>query len=186
MRMLEIGPGNQRIQGFETLDISGGNDIDYIVDAMKALPFGYNTFDVIYAGHVLEHIPWYLTVKVLMEWKRILKPKGRLEVWVPDGLKICKALVDFELHGDNYIEKDGWYRYNPEQEVCRWASGRIFAYGDGTENTGHPNWHRALFTPRYLKQVFETAGFTNIRLLDKTEIRGYDHGWINLGIVGEK
>ena len=92
--MLEIGAGPQRIPGFETLDIVGGKHVDYVWDASKRLPFKDNTFKLIYGSHVLEHIPWYQTENVLTEWVRILNAGGRLEIWVPDALKICKALQE--------------------------------------------------------------------------------------------
>lgn len=185
-RMLEIGPDTQPIPGFETLNIVGGKNVDYVWDAAMKLPFQGNTFDLIYASHILEHIPWYQTEAVLAEWVRILKPCGQLEIWVPDGLKICKALVDYELNGENYIEKDGWYRYNPERDPYKWAAGRLFTYGDGTGDARSPNWHRSVFTKRYLRILFEKAGLKNIRKLSSTEVRGYDHGWINLGMAGTK
>lgn len=185
-RCLEIGPGANRIPGFETLDIRPGMRVDYVWDAQKKLPFEDTTFDVIYASHVLEHIAWYKVQDTLREWTRILKPGGRLEVWVPDGLKICKGLVDFEVHGENYIEKDGWYRYNPDKDPCVWAAGRLFTYGDGKGSPYDPNWHRGLFTPRYLKFLFEKLGLKNVREMTHEEVRGYDHRWINLGMVGTK
>jgi SAM-dependent methyltransferase len=185
-RCLEIGPGENRIQGFETLNIRWNKSVDYVADASKPLPFSDNTFEIVYASHVLEHIPWYKVQDTLREWTRILKAGGQLEVWVPDGLKICKALVDFELRGENYIEKDGWYRYNPEKDPCKWAAGRLFTYGDGMGNPRSPNWHRSMFTPRYLRLLFEKAGLTDIRQLNPQDVRGYDHGWINLGMIGTK
>lgn len=185
-RMLEIGPGNNRLPGFETMDITARREVDYVLDASKCLTFDDNTFELVYSSHVLEHIPWYKVEDTLREWVRILKPCGRLEIWVPDGLKICKALVDYELHGKNYIEKDGWYRYNPEKDPCKWAAGRLFTYGDGTGDARSPNWHRSIFTERYLRVLFEKVGLKNVRKLSNTEVRGYDHGWINLGMVGTK
>jgi len=185
-RRLEIGPGPRRIQDFETLNIMGGRQVDYVRDAAKNLPFDDNTFAVIYAGHVLEHIPWYQTVDAVKEWVRVLRPGGCLEIWVPDGLKICMTLVDYESTGKNAIGKDGWLRFNPEKEPCKWAAGRIFAYGDGTGSLCHPNWHRALFTSRYLQKVMEQAGLREVRRMNQSEIRGDDHGWINLGMTGIK
>jgi hypothetical protein len=67
-----------------------------------------------------------------------------------------------------------------------WAAGRIFTYGDGTGNPNDPNWHRAIFSPRYLKEILRKLGFKNIREMNHSEVRGYDHGWINLGVKGEK
>lgn len=184
-RYLEIGSGNARLPGFETLDIVGEPNVDYVWDAAKPLPFKDNTFDLIYASHVLEHIPWYKTEEVLRGWVRVLKPRGELEVWVPDGLKICKTLLDAELEGGSFIDKDGWYKFNPRKDPYVWAAGRIY-YGDGTGTIDHPNWHRAIFTPRYLRDLFERVGLVDVRELDRSEVRGYDHGWINLGMKGRK
>jgi len=181
-RRLEIGCGNSRLRGFETLDIVGGPNVDYVYDAAKPLPFKDNTFDVIYASHVLEHIPWYKTEEVLTEWIRILKPGGQLEVWVPDGLKICKALVQAELEEIKVADVDSWCKFNPRKDPCVWAAGRIF-WGANPE---YPSWHKAIFTPRYLKELFERVGLKNVKIMDSSEVRGYNHGWINLGVKGVK
>ena len=180
-RCLEIGSGNKRIQGFETLDITYGRNIDYVLDASKPLPFKDNTFDIVHASHVLEHIPWYKVEKTLKEWTRIMKHAGQLEVWVPDGLKICNVVVDAEQHLLETIPDD-WCVRNPENSPYVWAAGRLF-WG---ANPGYPSWHRAFFTPQFLKTLFEKIGLMEIRQLESEEVRGYDHGWINLGMVGTK
>lgn len=185
-RLLEIGPGNRKLPRFETLNIFGGPEVDYVYDASKPLPFKSNTFDLIYASHVLEHIPWYQTEEVLREWVRILKENGTLEIWVPDGLKICKALIKAELDNGNMFKEDNWYKFNPRRDPCLWASGRLYTYGDGSGKVDHPNWHRALFTPRYLMELFERVGLTDVERMENSEVRGYDHGWINLGVRGKK
>jgi len=185
-RKLEIGPGEKRIPGFETLNIIDGPQVDYIWDATKTLPFQDNTFDVVFASHIFEHIPWYQSEDVIKEWSRILKPNGWIEIWVPDGVKICKAFVDSELFDDNYIDKDGWYKFNLEKDPCLWASGRIFTYGDGTGNPSHPNWHRAVFSRRFLFLLFHRAGLYEIQEMNLNQVRGDDHGWINLGVRGKK
>ncbi len=185
-RLLEIGPSENRLEGFETLNILPGKEVDYLLDATKPLPFDAGVFDLIYASHIIEHVPWYQVEDVLTEWVRILKPSGKLEIWTPNGLKICRAFVDKEDRGEDRYLQDEWPRFNEERDVCKWASGRIFAYGDGTGRTDHPNWHRSLFSPRYLHSLFEKVGLKNIREMKSEEVRGYDHGWINLGIEGTK
>lgn len=193
MRKLEIGPGKIVSPGFESLDISPeykvGNGIsrsvDYIADASSSLPFSDGTFDAIYASHILEHFPWYKIESILEEWVRVLKPSGILEVWVPDGLKICKAFVDAE-NGNDYTAEDGWYKFNPEKDPCKWANGRIFTYGDGSGARGHSNWHLSLFSERYLKLLMKNIGMTDIKRIQRTEIGGLSnkwHSWINLGIL---
>jgi SAM-dependent methyltransferase len=186
IRRLEIGPGPRRIEGFETLNVVAGWGIDYVADAARRLPFTNACFEVVYASHVLEHIPWYQTQDVLDEWVRVLKPGGRLEIWVPDGLKIADAFVKAEEGRDNEIRSDGWYRFNPDRDPCVWANGRLFSYGDGTGRKAHPNWHMALFSPRHLKGMMEKSGLVRITTLTPEDVRGHDHGWINLGVRGEK
>lgn len=49
---------------------------------MHDLPFFAQTFDALIARHVIEHHPD--TLMVLREWRRVLKPGGRLVVVTPD------------------------------------------------------------------------------------------------------
>lgn len=185
-RRLEIGPGECPLQGFESVNVVDGRWVDYVLDAAGPLPFPENTFELIYASHVLEHVPWTHTAQALAEWVRILKPGGRLEVWVPDGLKISKAFVDAEMNENDDYRDDGWFRFNDAQDPCTWAAGRIFTYGNGDGNPSHPNWHRALFSPRRLAELLTEAGLTDVREMHRDEVRGADHGWINLGMTGRK
>ena len=185
-RRLEIGPGANRIAGFETLNVIGGRQVDYVGNATQRLPFADNTFDLIYASHILEHVAWYQSAQTLKEWVRVLKPGGVLEIWVPDGFKIAEAFVAAERAGNRDFEQDGWWRFNEERDPCRWMAGRIFSYGDGTGATGHFNWHVALFSERYLSDLMQTSGLADVRRMSREEVRGADHGWINLGLCGRK
>ncbi|WP_072391602.1 class I SAM-dependent methyltransferase [Hyphomicrobium sp. CS1GBMeth3] len=184
-RKLEIGPGSDVLDGFETLDVITGSNVTYVGQALS-LPFRDDTFQVVYASHIIEHVPWYQVPMALKEWVRVLQPGGQLKVWTPDGLKIAKAFVEAEESGETDFHKDGWWRFNEGHDPCVWASGRCFSYGDGTGRNDHPNWHRALFSPRYLKQLFRGAGLVEIREMDRSEVLGHDHGWINLGVCGTK
>lgn len=185
VRWLEIGPGSKRIPGFETLNIIGGPQVDYVANAVSKLPFPDRTFDVIYASHIIEHIPWYQLESAISEWARKLKPGGLLEIWTPDGLKIAKAFVDAEERGTQSFTADGWWRFNDSRDPCVWYSGRLFSYGDGTGKPNHYNWHRSTFSARFLSSLLERAGLRDIRRMEPDEVRGFDHGWINLGIQGK-
>ena len=187
VRFLEIGPGTVRIKGFETMNIIDSEIVDYIVDiSLGITPFEENTFDLIYCSHLFEHIPWYMIDDVFKELNRILKSDGQLEIWVPDAYKICKVLVDYEETDLDNTSLDGWYRFNENKDPIKWAAGRIFTYGDGLGNLYHHNWHRGLFTEKYLKRVFSEAGFIKVEKMGNDQVRGYDHGWINLGVKGNK
>lgn len=185
-RQLEIGPGANRITDFETVNVVWGMHVDYIADASKKLPFKDKTFDLVYASHILEHIPWYQIEKTLNEWARIIKAGGFIEIWIPNGLLIAKTFIEAEELGIDNISNDGWYKFNSDKDPCTWANGRVFSYGDGTGKKSDPNWHLSLFSPRYLEKVLKKNGFIEIETLDSTKVRGYDHGWINLGMRGRK
>jgi len=64
------------------LDCVAGPGINAVWDLSKTpLPIPDQTFDFILANHVLEHIPnWFECFK---ELARVLKPGGKLEVWIP-------------------------------------------------------------------------------------------------------
>lgn len=188
VRYLEIGPGEKRIPGFETLNTLLINQTDYIGQLGLKLPFKNDTFDVVYMSHVLEHVFWHKLDETIKEISRIIKPGGQLEVWVPDGLKIAKAFVAAEIDNNRDFEYDGWYRFNDEKDPCVWFSGRMFAYGDGCTPyaNNHFNVHLSAFSRRYLYKLLEQNGFENITDLNSAQCRGYDHGWINLGIKANK
>ncbi len=185
-RFLEIGPGPKRLSDFEGLNIVKNHATDYIADVAKGIPLKDNSFDIIYTSHFLEHIEWYKTEFVLKEMYRILKKGGILELWVPDGLKIAQAFVNGETQQSNDFTKDGWWKYNDEHDVCKWFNGRIFTYGDGQKIKGHWNSHLSAFSERYLVNLLKKTGFSNITKMENSECRGYDHGWINLGIKAQK
>ena len=179
-RFLEIGPGSQRLKGFEGLNIVKNNATDYIADVSKGIPFKSNTFNLIYSSHFLEHIEWYKTSFVLREIYRVLN-WGVFELWIPDGLKIAEQFI---LAEKKILKQtpDGWLCFNPDDNPYLWANGRLF-YG---ANPAYPSWHKAVFSENYLKQLLSEIGFKNISKMTNSQCRGYDHGWINLGIRAEK
>ena len=194
-RCLEIGPGagiyvghitGNSTAGFETVDVFSHRGATYVADASRRLPFATATFDLVYASHIIEHVPWYQVDMTLKEWVRVLKPGGRLEVWTPNGLRIAKAFVEAEERACADFHADDWWRMNEQRDPCLWAAGRMFSYGDGTGTANHENWHRSLFSPRFLRSAFAAAGLADIREMDRAEVRTHDHGWINLGVCGMK
>ena len=142
------------------------------------------SFGLVYASHVIEHLPWYETVDVLKEWRRVLAPGGALEVWTVDAVKVAHQLLEYEETGA-WEKRDGWKKHGVDRNPFLWCNGRIFAYAkDDCDDSVF--WHRALFTPRHLVQCFVAAGFNSVTFQDRKEVRGKDHGFVNLGVRGEK
>lgn len=191
-RYLEIGPGDYPLgPEWETIDcrddVRGEEGKTWIIDhpatqwGSEPLPFNVEDFDLVYASHVLEHVPWFQTVDALKEVYRILKPGGVFEVWVPDFQYLVNCYNDGRCGDD-------WRKHNPNNDHMLWLNGRVFTYG-GPGGLADPNWHRALFDEWHLMVCLEEAGFDHekIKRIDKTEKpRGHDHGPINLGMRATK
>jgi ubiquinone/menaquinone biosynthesis C-methylase UbiE len=192
-RFLEIGPGKNSIPGFESFNLAADKrtegSADHEGDA-RCLPFEENVFDIVYSSHCIEHIPWHQLEETISEWIRVLKPGGQLEIWSVDGHKIAKALIEWE-ENKNWIGPDlkrwrpggknhDWIKNNP----YHWLSGRLFSYARSGEYDS--NLHRSLITPEFLKEIFRNNNLKNIRNMNNNEVRGYDHGWINMGVCGTK
>lgn len=193
MRCLEIGPGKKPIKGFETFNLgederTEGTDPDHVGDARK-LPFPNDTFNIVYSSHCIEHIQWYDVKETIKEWARVIKPSGTLEVWTVNGYAIAKALVEYEESGTwSGPPIKEWNNKKIlsilQDDPYLWSSGRIMSYARSGDYDS--NLHRVIWTPKFLKQCFKEAGLKNIRDMDKSEVRGYDHGWINMGVCGVK
>jgi ubiquinone/menaquinone biosynthesis C-methylase UbiE len=177
MRVLEIGPGEKPVDpSWDTMDMIQRPGLNHTIHDVRNLPLPVpdESYGLVYMSHILEHIPWTQTVDALREIRRILIPGGSVEIWVPDLAKLVDAYIKGNTGGCN------WRKFNKEDDPVTWFNGRVFTYGPGEEN-----WHRALFDAQYLKRQLRRAGFVGaINRLRKP--RGYDHGWINLGMVAYK
>jgi predicted SAM-dependent methyltransferase len=97
-RRLHIG-GQVRTSGWEVLDANPGPCVDHVSLASDLRGFEDNSFDQIYASHVVEHFDYQnQLVATLKEWYRVLTPAGTLCVSVPDldvlaGLFVDRALL---------------------------------------------------------------------------------------------
>lgn len=97
---LNLGGRTHRIPGFKTVDLYDGPEVDVKADCSDLWMFEEKSVSEIYASHILEHWPHLKTGQVLLEWKRVLKPKGKLFVSVPDfeaavRLYESEGLTDF-------------------------------------------------------------------------------------------
>lgn len=165
-RILEIGPGTVTGRSMvfpeaDTVDGKVGNPTSTALWGNEALPFADNTYDLIFASHVLEHVPWYRTAAALKEVHRVLKFGGEFEVYVPDFAYIVHCYQQRRC-GDN------WRVFNPDSDWMTWVNGRIFTYGEDAVELLSPErpipqtHHKAVFDFEYLKKCLERAGFRQI------------------------
>lgn len=107
---LNLGGRDKPIPGFLTVDLFEGADIRSDIGELKGVEAG--SVDEIYASHCLEHFSHAKTPDVLRTWRRVLKPKAKAYIAVPDFDAMAKlyqkfGLTDFirnMLYGDQGYE----------------------------------------------------------------------------------
>lgn len=66
---------------------------------MWQLPFGDGTVDEIFSSHALEHVGKRQVVPTLREWRRVLKPGGRITLRVPNLEWCCRHWLEHQNTG---------------------------------------------------------------------------------------
>jgi predicted SAM-dependent methyltransferase len=96
-RKLHIG-GHVRMAGWEVLDANAGPHVDHVADARDLRRFADDTFEEIYASHVVEHLDYKdELVTTLSGWRRVLVPGGTLSVSVPDLDVLARLFLEPSL-----------------------------------------------------------------------------------------
>lgn len=144
---LNIGCGSRVLDGWVNCDIERNpnamRDPEILCDA-KSIPLPDGCADTLMAIHVFEHFYRWEVEDVLLEWRRLLKPGGRLILELPDLIKCCQNILDGRVRGGK----------NPDQ-LGRWG-----LFGDPRFKNKfmcHP-WS---YAPRELIEMLEHNGFMN-------------------------
>jgi SAM-dependent methyltransferase len=86
---LNLGAGDDRRPGFVSVDLRA--DVADIVGDVCKLPLPDEAACEIVACDILEHFPATRTEDILLEWRRVLAPGGRLTVRVPNMEVLAKT-----------------------------------------------------------------------------------------------
>lgn len=86
MMRLNVGCGTHYAQDWVNTDVvkTETTTPDVVIDPYCSYPFDDNTFDAVFLGHVLEHIPWERVHSFLLDMRRIAKPGAPFLVVGPD------------------------------------------------------------------------------------------------------
>lgn len=147
---IHLGCGEIYSPGFINVDSRFFPHIHHVHDVCELSIFKNEFADLIYASHILEHVPMKKLNQVLVEWKRVLKKDGILRIGVPNFETIIKIYEDKD-RDINAI----WMPLMGGQE-----------YPD--------NYHRAVFNKNYLTSLLLDCGFTNVQEWDPNEVDNHD------------
>ena len=130
MQKLNFGSGEFRKEGYVNVDWNPLSNPDVAHDLnVMPYPFEDNTFDLVEAVHVLEHLD--RPFSVMKELHRILKPEGKLLIKVPHftrGFTHAEHAhgfdVTFPLYFNKSFTSSGYFgvEYKLEKMELHWAA----------------------------------------------------------------
>lgn len=167
---LHIG-GQQRMDGWEILNVLPGPHVDYQGDLRDLSRFADDSIDNIYASHVLEHVNQADVVPVLRGVRRVLRQGGKFLVSVPDMDVLCHLFIS------------PW-----APPAVKWHAMRMMFGGQ----TDAYDFHYVGFNEIFLRDFLNQAGFSDLQrvrslgvLRDTSEYEPYGFP-ISLNLIAVK
>lgn len=155
---INLGCGARPLEGFVNVDLIDVPGVDVVADVSGPLPFDAGSADLLYASHVLEHLPTARVPGVLLEWRRVLRDGGQILIAVPDLECIARLLV----------ARSGWFT-PPNQP---WIGA---VYGGQKDEL---DFHKTGFTAPWLAALLNDAGFGAIKRVERfVEVGANDAAW---------
>lgn len=164
MRLLHLGCGSSvksdlpiEFHTFEEVrfDINPAVLPDIVGDVRDLKMLGNESFQVVYASHVIEHLYSHEVIPAVHEWYRVLCPNGRLIVRCPDLEAVCVFVVNHGLVGDMYMLADGT-KIHPIDV--------IYGHIPGVMKHGPAMQHKTGFTHSVLEDVLHYCGFPSVEM----------------------
>ena len=160
-------------EGWEVLNANPGPYVDHVGNANNLSCFPDNTFNEIYASHVVEHLDYVDELKcTLTEWNRVLIPGGRIYIGVPD----LDILALFFLQKDKLTVDERFF-------IMR------IIYGGHIDRY---DYHVVGLNEEFLSAFLKASGYINIKrvkefsLFNDTSCMLFKGVPISLNIIAEK
>jgi predicted SAM-dependent methyltransferase len=122
-------------------------------DATNLEKIGDLTMEVIYASHLLEHIPHPQVPSVLYHWFRKLKVGGKLILNVPDLKWAARQIIKYE--NGTVLDSNVFNAFNGDNSL------QDIVYGTH-EHEGER--HQSAYTKRSLTELLTEAGYVDIEV----------------------
>jgi predicted SAM-dependent methyltransferase len=91
---LNVGCGNNRIEGYTNIDCEGSTGPDILADIRHGLPFDSDAVEEILFFHTIEHIEERYHENIFREFHRVLEPGGTLLVSYPEFMICAQNYID--------------------------------------------------------------------------------------------
>ena len=145
-RRLHIG-GKLRCEGWEVLNALPGPNVDHLGNANDLSRFADNSFEVVYASHVVEHFDYRDELhRTLAEWLRVLQPGGSVEISVPDLEILAGLMLNKQLPMLDHFKV-----------MMMIFGGHVDAF----------DYHKVGLTEELLGGFLLSAGFTDVRRVER-------------------
>ena len=171
-RRLHIG-GRFSTDWWEVLNVIPAPYVDHVCNANDLSQFADGTFYEIYASHVVEHLDYKDDLlPTLKEWRRIMRPGGKLYISVPD----LDVLAELILLKDKLTAEERFF------VMTMLFGSHIDKY----------DYHMVGLNEEFLTEYLSGAGYINIKkvegfgLFNDTSIMKYKDVAISLNIIAEK
>jgi hypothetical protein len=136
---LNIGGGGIKMTNTLSLDMRELEGVDIIADARK-IPRPDDFFEGALASHVIEHFVKAEHTSLVLEWRRVIQPGGKIYIACPDIEVCCRYFIE------NYKGKrDYWYQ-------CLYGLPQ-----------GPSMQHLSGLTKPYLQDLMDQCGFHDLR-----------------------
>ena len=158
--LIHLGCGEVDAPGYINVDGRHMQHVHYVREVTDLSVFPDDFADLVYACHVLEHIPSHALRKTLWEWRRVVKPGGILRLSVPDFDRIVRVYEACH-HDIDAIQKP-------------------LMGGQGH----HLNVHYSVFNEDYLTKQLMEDGFREVKHWNAENVAHHDFDdWANSELI---
>jgi predicted SAM-dependent methyltransferase len=154
IRKLQIGAGLQTFNDWLNTDFSPQVPQIVFMDIRTPFPLPDNSFDYIFAEHVIEHVSYEAGCAMLKESLRVLRTGGRIRIATPD-LQVLLSLNATD-HSEMQLRYMRWITANflPHVETPK----AVFVINNAFQNWGH----QFLYDSQSLASLLQQTGFVDI------------------------
>lgn len=156
VRKLHLGCGPNPVPGWLNCDFQPASFRVIYLDVRRPLPLPDQSFDYVFAEHLIEHLTYPQAQRLLGECLRILKPGGRIRLVTPDLDQIISLFAKPPEEGQQrYLD---WIYRALAPDLL--APGPVFLLNHMSHFWGH----RFLYDKSTLMHIISAAHFGELRV----------------------